>query len=172
MAVRRAGDIQPIGLREGVRIAVGGSHQEHDQLALPYRAATDLDILIGDLGDPLRRALETQELLHRGRQQAGFGLEAPQLVRLPEQPPDAAADQGRGGLVAAYGEGDGRGQELGLREPLDAATQVRRPGAGRKSLVAKDPDLLARLDALVEPTSRGDPMCPLRWTSKSTGRKG
>jgi len=52
---------------------------------------------------------------------------------------------------------------------VDAATLVRRPGAGRKSLVAKDPDLLARLDALVEPTSRGDPMCPLRWTSKSTG---
>ena len=52
---------------------------------------------------------------------------------------------------------------------VDATTLVRRPGAGRKSLVAKDPDLLARLDALVEPTSRGDPMCPLRWTSKSTG---
>ncbi len=52
---------------------------------------------------------------------------------------------------------------------VDAATLVRRPGAGRKRLVAKDPDLLARLDALVEPTSRGDPMCPLRWTSKSTG---
>jgi len=52
---------------------------------------------------------------------------------------------------------------------VDAATLVRRPGAGRKSLVARDPDLLARLDALVEPTSRGDPMCPLRWTAKSTG---
>jgi len=52
---------------------------------------------------------------------------------------------------------------------VDAAALVRRPGAGRKSLVAKDPNLLARLDALVEPTSRGDPMCPLRWTSKSTG---
>jgi hypothetical protein len=51
---------------------------------------------------------------------------------------------------------------------VDVKTRVRRPGAGRKRLVAKDPGLLTRLDELVEPTSRGDPMCPLRWTSKST----
>ncbi len=30
--------------------------------------------------------------------------------------------------------------------------------------------LLGALDALVEPTSRGDPMSPLRWTCKSTTR--
>jgi hypothetical protein len=30
------------------------------------------------------------------------------------------------------------------------------------------PGLLVALDDLVEPESRGDPMCPLRWTSKST----
>jgi hypothetical protein len=35
-------------------------------------------------------------------------------------------------------------------------------------LTSRDPVLLERLDALVEPGSRGDPMCPLRWTSKST----
>ncbi len=52
---------------------------------------------------------------------------------------------------------------------VDAAARIRRPGAGRKRLITKDPGLLAELDALVEPTSRGDPMCPLRWTSKSTG---
>ncbi len=32
----------------------------------------------------------------------------------------------------------------------------------------RDPGLLAALDALVEPTSRGDPTSPLRWTCKST----
>jgi hypothetical protein len=31
-------------------------------------------------------------------------------------------------------------------------------------------NLLRDLDALVEPTSRGDPMSPLRWTCKSTYR--
>ena len=52
---------------------------------------------------------------------------------------------------------------------VDPLAPIRRPGAGRKRLVSKDPQLLTLLDAMVEPTSRGDPMCPLRWTSKSTG---
>lgn len=49
---------------------------------------------------------------------------------------------------------------------MDPTAAVRRPGAGRKRLIDKDPDLLLNL---VEPDARGDPMCPLRWTSKSTG---
>lgn len=48
--------------------------------------------------------------------------------------------------------------------------RVRRTGGGRKPLVEKDSELLGVLDALVEPTSRGDPMSPLRWTCKSTRR--
>ena len=46
--------------------------------------------------------------------------------------------------------------------------QVRRPGGGRKRAVERDPGLLAALMALVEPDERGDPMSPLRWTTKST----
>jgi hypothetical protein len=45
--------------------------------------------------------------------------------------------------------------------------RIRRPGAGRKPLVEKDPTLVPDLDALVEPTTRGDPESPLRWTCKS-----
>jgi hypothetical protein len=52
---------------------------------------------------------------------------------------------------------------------VDLAAPVRRAGAGRKKLVDTDPYLLSNLDDLVEPEARGDPMCPLRWTSKSTG---
>src|SRR6266581_4018144 len=48
--------------------------------------------------------------------------------------------------------------------------RVRAAGGGRKKLTAKDAHLLRDLDALVEPTSRGDPMSPLRWTCKSTPR--
>ena len=48
------------------------------------------------------------------------------------------------------------------------AKRMRAPGGGRKRLVDVDASLLADLDALVEPTSRGDPMSPLRWTCKST----
>ena len=46
--------------------------------------------------------------------------------------------------------------------------KVRKKGGGRKSLIHKDTKLLSVLDALVEPTSRGDPTSPLRWTCKST----
>jgi hypothetical protein len=46
--------------------------------------------------------------------------------------------------------------------------RIRRPGGGRRRAVLNDPHLLPALDALVEPTSRGDPESPLRWTIKST----
>ena len=47
------------------------------------------------------------------------------------------------------------------------AERVRRPGGGRKPTVETDPGLREALEALVEPTSRGDPESPLRWTCKS-----
>jgi hypothetical protein len=46
--------------------------------------------------------------------------------------------------------------------------RLRTPGGGRKRTTAKDTTLLQALDALVEPTARGDPRSPLRWTCKST----
>lgn len=48
--------------------------------------------------------------------------------------------------------------------------RVRRDGAGRKRLTETDPTLLAALEGLLEPLTRGDPMSPLRWTCKSTRR--
>ena len=48
--------------------------------------------------------------------------------------------------------------------------RTRRPGGGRKRAVDKDPTLLAELERLVEPGSRGDPESPLRWTSKRTAK--
>jgi len=45
---------------------------------------------------------------------------------------------------------------------------VRHLGSGRKPLTESDPSLLADLESLVEPVSRGDPQSPLRWTTKST----
>jgi hypothetical protein len=50
------------------------------------------------------------------------------------------------------------------------AERMRHPGAGRKALSHSDPQLLAVLDALVDPLTRGDPESPLRWTCKSTRR--
>jgi hypothetical protein len=48
-----------------------------------------------------------------------------------------------------------------------AASRIRRPGGGRKSLTHHDPQLLAALEELVEPTARGEPDSPLRWTIRS-----
>ena len=72
-------------------------------------------------------------------------------------------------------------EELGSRKPsavstpslaIDAAgkRRIRARGGGRKRLTDKDSTLLRDLDALVEPTARGDPQSPLRWTCKSTPR--
>jgi len=57
-------------------------------------------------------------------------------------------------------------QELTTKRSL-APGRIRRPGGGRKKTVDKDPTLLTDLEGLVEPTASGDPMSPLRWTSKS-----
>src|SRR6202022_2781201 len=62
----------------------------------------------------------------------------------------------------------GRGlKELAQDEPSE---RIRRPRAGPKRTISKDPTLLADLEALVEPTTRGDPQSPLRWTCKSVRR--
>ena len=55
-----------------------------------------------------------------------------------------------------------------IGEGVEVSDRARAPGAGRKPILVDQPKLLTALDALVEPESRGDPMCPLRWTAKST----
>jgi transposase len=50
------------------------------------------------------------------------------------------------------------------------ATRQRRPGAGRNRAEVRQPALQRALERLVEPTSRGDPQSPLRWTCNSTRR--
>jgi transposase len=80
---------------------------------------------------------------------------------------------GRGG-IAAVAEAAGVSRPTvsrGLAEVRAGATpsgRVRRSGGGRKRLTATDPGLLAGLEVLVEPATRGDPTSPLRWTCKST----
>lgn len=59
----------------------------------------------------------------------------------------------------------------GMREISGGNTmpgRIRRPGAGRKKITESDPKLLASLEHLVEPETRGDPESPLRWICKST----
>jgi DNA-binding phage protein len=59
----------------------------------------------------------------------------------------------------------------GLEELADPSLvdmkRVRRAGGGRKRTVDTDPTLVQDLESLIEPSTRGDPESPLRWTSKS-----
>jgi hypothetical protein len=87
---------------------------------------------------------------------------------------------GRGGIsVVARATGLSRKTiRAGIREIQQDAgitavaqtVRMRRPGAGRKRRAAEDPTLLEDLETLVEPTTRGDPQSPLRWTCKSVRR--
>ena len=60
---------------------------------------------------------------------------------------------------------------LGLEDEVsesDGEDRIRCPGGGRHLVTDADPTLIRDLEALVEPTTRGDPESPWRWTCKST----
>ena len=85
-----------------------------------------------------------------------------------------ATSLGRGGIAAvaaATGISD-RTIRTGIRElgdpPQFARDRQRKVGGGRKTRTEEQPSLLDALDQLVNPSTRGDPMNPLRWTCKST----
>ena len=83
---------------------------------------------------------------------------------------------GHGGITAvasATGLSD-RTIRTGLKE-LDAADPVpghrqRRRGGGRKPHALTQPGLRDALDRMIDPTARGSPTNPLRWTIQSTYR--
>ena len=56
-------------------------------------------------------------------------------------------------------------EELASGAPPDVRT--RKPGGGRRRVEDLDPDLVPKLEMLVAPGERGDPMRPLRWTTDS-----
>jgi len=57
-----------------------------------------------------------------------------------------------------------------LDVPPTTDGRIRRPGAGRKPLRERDPELDTTLDALIDRDVRGDWESPLLWTGKSTGQ--
>ena len=78
------------------------------------------------------------------------------------------------GGISAVSKATGVSRQVirqGLRElaqsPTPPGGRIRRPGGGRKKAKQKDPTLVADLEKLVEPTTRGDPESCLRWTCKS-----
>ncbi len=73
------------------------------------------------------------------------------------------------GAVGAATDTVRRGRtEVRAADGVPAVGRSRQPGGGRKRAEANDGDLVAALESLIDPVTRGDPMSPLRWTSKST----
>jgi hypothetical protein len=114
--------------------------------------------------------METEEAIQRRFELLAPGLDERQRRLLAAS---EAMVLGRGGGVAvSRATGVSRRviragiRELQAPESL-ASGRVRRPGGGRRSAVEKDPELPAALERLIEPTTRGDPESPLRWTCKS-----
>ncbi|MBQ9010125.1 MAG: ISAzo13 family transposase [Clostridia bacterium] len=60
-----------------------------------------------------------------------------------------------------------RSGNLETSERVNNQTRIRAPGGGRKSILETQPGILDALDRLVDPETYGDPMNPLRWTTKS-----
>jgi hypothetical protein len=60
----------------------------------------------------------------------------------------------------------------GIRElkenPTPPTDRIRQAGGGRNRIEEKSPEILAELELLVAPHTRGHPESPLRWTCKST----
>jgi len=56
------------------------------------------------------------------------------------------------------------------QEPGTEQQRQRKPGAGRKAITEAWPGFDETLARLVDSSTRGDPMSPLRWSSKSTAK--
>jgi hypothetical protein len=84
---------------------------------------------------------------------------------------------GRGG-IRAVAEALGMSQATviaGVKELKAPAVQgseamaqrQRRRGGGRKAITSKYPDIIRAIEEIVDPSTRGDPVAPLKWTCKS-----
>ena len=60
--------------------------------------------------------------------------------------------------LADLAAGEGQGPVTG---------RIRKPGGGRKKLRDQNPQLVQKIEYLVDSVTRGDPESPLRWTCKS-----
>ncbi|MDQ0605182.1 transposase [Streptomyces canus] len=111
----------------------------------------------------------------RGVLAAKFGAILPHLDERQRRLLIGAEAQslGHGGIRAvarAAGVREAR-VSAGIRELASGEAplgRIRRPGGGRKRVVDLNPAVRKALLTLVEPDVRGDPMSPLRWTTKST----
>jgi hypothetical protein len=108
-----------------------------------------------------------RECLDERQRRAFAAAEAKVLGRGGVSQVVAATGMARNTVMAGMQELGGSTNEFLSSTPLAATGSARRSGGGRKPATHKDPGLMPDLLALVDPTSRGDPESPLRWTCKS-----
>jgi transposase len=106
------------------------------------------ELIAGMLDERLRRCIAGAEALVIGR--GGVSLVS------------RATGISRGTIQAGIAD---------LKQPKKkrvALGRIRKPGGGRKRTVDIDPTLRSDLEKLIDPSTRGDPETPLRWTCKSS----
>jgi Rhodopirellula transposase DDE domain len=87
-----------------------------------------------------------------------------------------AVRRGRGGIQRMVEESGlskptilkGIRELRGKRELVSDEGRVRQPGGGRKPIEEHDPEITRLLEEVMEESTVGDPMSPLKWNSKST----
>ena len=93
----RSRDVEAVGLRVNLRIAIRGGEQRDHRFAATHRAAADRDVGRRDARALHHRRLEAQNLLDGVVDQRGVVAQLVQLLGVPEQDPHAVADEiGRG----------------------------------------------------------------------------
>ena len=60
-----------------------------------------------------------------------------------------------------------KGEKDSIELNESESTRIRKKGGGRKKTTTHFPDLLKSIEDIVSPHTMGDPMNPLKWTSKS-----
>ncbi len=116
-----------------------------DREAIISVVASKYEVLFGCLSEKGRRLWAAAEALSYGRGGISLVCQATGLARSTIH----------------------RGIEE-IKAPSVHNKRVRKPGGGRKKSDECQKDLTKTLERLIEPSSKGDPESPLRWTSKST----
>jgi transposase len=119
--------------------------ENHDRGVLKAQVQRRYELMAPYLNEQLRRAWAAAEALTLGRGGNAIVAEAIGISRTT--------------LTKAKHE---------VLSPRSVPSRQRSPGGGRKFLAETDEGLLEALDALIDPSTRGDPESPLRWTCKST----
>ena len=133
MAVVCPGDVEPVGVREPRRVAVGGAEKEKQCVAGFHRAAGEFAVLDREARRHLHRGLEAQDLLGGRGDQRTVEAQPFELVRMADKGEHAVREHVGRRLVAGGHEKGGIRIDLVLGE---AALVVRRGDHRRQQIVA------------------------------------